>query len=187
MNVKVANLVAVQFGVLVGIASWLAYSRFELPEPRIVAADRRESPAAPSTAVAPISDLGSQVTRALEEDADREQDQSIGEQPVQRRCRLGPHRKQCSSTRRWWRSSIISKSLRGVTRAWALRLQRRSRQLTQKWLRSRRQFHPITWSRSRLSHTPSQLRLSCPSPNSSYFPISAVFRIDAGRRFNPTW
>src|SRR5664279_4497850 len=83
MKVKVANLVAVQFGVLVGIASWLAYSRFESPEPRIAAAERRESPAAPAAAVAPISDLGSQVTRALEDDADREQDQSIGEQPVQ--------------------------------------------------------------------------------------------------------
>jgi len=80
MNVKVANLVAVQFGVLLGIASWLAYSRFESPEPRIAAVKTRESPAAPSAAVAPISDLGSQVTRALDDDADREQDQSIGEQ-----------------------------------------------------------------------------------------------------------
>lgn len=83
MKVKVANLLAVQFGVLVGIASWLAYSRFESPEPRIAAGERRESPAAPAAAVAPISNLGSQVARALEEDADREQDQSIGEQVVQ--------------------------------------------------------------------------------------------------------
>jgi hypothetical protein len=83
MNVKVANLVAVQFGVLLGIASWLAYSRFEPAEPRIAAVEKRESPAAPSAAVAPISDLGSQVTRALDADADREKDQSIGEQPVQ--------------------------------------------------------------------------------------------------------
>lgn len=80
MNVKVANLVAVQFGVLLGIVSWLAYSRFESAEPRIAAVEVRESPAA--AAVAPISDLGSQVTRALDSDADREQDQSIGEQPA---------------------------------------------------------------------------------------------------------
>ena len=83
MNVKVANLVAVQFGVLVGIVSWLAYSRFESAEPRIAVVEMRNSPAAPAAAaVAPISDLGSQVTRALDDDADREQDQSIGEQPA---------------------------------------------------------------------------------------------------------
>ena len=83
MNVKVANLVAVQFGVLLGIASWLAYSRFESAAPRITAGERRESPAAPAAAVAPISDLGSQVTRALDSDADREEDQSSGDEPVQ--------------------------------------------------------------------------------------------------------
>ena len=81
MNVKVANLVAVQFGVLLGIASWLAYSRFESAEPRI-AVEMRRSPAAPVAAVAPISDLGSQVTRVLENGVDREQDQSIAEQPA---------------------------------------------------------------------------------------------------------
>ncbi len=82
MNVKVANLVAVQFGVLLGIVSWLAYSRFESAEPRVAAAERRESPAAPAAAVAPISALGSQVTRALDADADRGQDQSSAEQPA---------------------------------------------------------------------------------------------------------
>ena len=66
MNLKVANLVAVQFGVLLGIVSWLAYSRFESAEPRIAAVEMRKSPAAPAAAVAPISDLGSQVTRALD-------------------------------------------------------------------------------------------------------------------------
>ena len=82
MNVKVGNLVAVQFGILVGIVSWLAYSRFESAEPRIAAVEMRKSPAAPVAAVAPISDLGSQVRRALEDDADGEQDQSIGEHPA---------------------------------------------------------------------------------------------------------
>jgi hypothetical protein len=83
MNVKVANLVVVQFGVLIGLAFWLAYSHFESAEPRIAAGERPESPAAPVAAVAPISDLGSQVTRALDNDADSDQDQSIGEQPGQ--------------------------------------------------------------------------------------------------------
>ena len=83
MNVKVANLVVVQFGVLIGLASWLAYSHFESAEPRIAAVETRERQAAPAAAVAPISDLGSQVTRALDDDTDREEDQSSGEQPVQ--------------------------------------------------------------------------------------------------------
>jgi hypothetical protein len=89
MNLKVANLVAVQFGVLIGIVSWLAYSRFESAEPRIAAVETRKSHAAPVAAVAPISDLGSQVTRALDDGADSEQDQSIGDQPAQA---TQPHR-----------------------------------------------------------------------------------------------
>jgi hypothetical protein len=83
MNVKVANLMVVQLGVLIGIASWLAYSHFESAEPRVAAAETRRSPATQVAAVAPISDLGSQVTRALDDDADREEDQSSAEQPVQ--------------------------------------------------------------------------------------------------------
>ena len=82
MNLKVANLVAIQFGVLLGIVSWLAYSRFESAEPRIAAVEIQKRPVNSVAAVAPISDLGSQVTRALDDDADREQDQSIGEQPA---------------------------------------------------------------------------------------------------------
>jgi hypothetical protein len=82
MNLKVANLVAVQFGVLLGIVSWLAYSRFESIEPRIAAAEIQKRPVNSVAAVAPISDLGSQLTRALDDGADREQDQSIGEQPT---------------------------------------------------------------------------------------------------------
>jgi hypothetical protein len=83
MNVKVANLMVVQLGVLIGIASWLAYAHFESAEPRVAAAETRRSPAAPAAAVAPISDLGSQVTRALDDDADREEDPSNGEQLAQ--------------------------------------------------------------------------------------------------------
>lgn len=82
MNLKVANLVAVQFGVLVGIMSWLAYSRFESAEPRIAAVEMRKRPVDSVAAVAPISDLGSQVTRALDSGTDREQDQSTAEPPV---------------------------------------------------------------------------------------------------------
>jgi hypothetical protein len=82
MNLKVANLVAIQFGVLLGIVSWLAYSRFESAEPRIAAVEMRKRPVNSVAAVAPISDLGSQVTRALNDGTDGEQGQSIGEQPA---------------------------------------------------------------------------------------------------------
>jgi hypothetical protein len=82
MNLKVANLVAVQFGVLIGIVSWLAYSRFESTEPRIAAVEMRKRPVDSVAAVAPISDLGSQLSRALDDGVDREQDQSIAEQPI---------------------------------------------------------------------------------------------------------
>jgi hypothetical protein len=82
MNLKVANLVAVQFGVLIGIVSWLAYSRFESTEPRIAAVEMRKRPVDSVAAVAPISDLGSQLSRALDDGVDREQNQSIAEQPA---------------------------------------------------------------------------------------------------------
>jgi len=82
MNVKVANLVAIQLGVLVGIVSWLAYSRFESAEPRIAAVEIQKRPVNSVAAAAPISDLGSQVTRALDDGADGEQDHTIGEQPA---------------------------------------------------------------------------------------------------------
>ncbi len=81
MNLKVSNLIAIQLGVLVGIMSWLAYSRLESAKPRLAALETRESPATPA-AVIPVSDLGSQVTRALNDGADREQDPSSGEQPA---------------------------------------------------------------------------------------------------------
>ena len=82
LYLKVANLVAIQFGVLVGIMSWLAYSRFESAEPRIAAVEMRKRPVDSVAAVAPISDLGNQLPRALDYGADREQDQPIGEQPA---------------------------------------------------------------------------------------------------------
>jgi hypothetical protein len=82
MHLKVSNLIAIQLGVLIGIMSWLAYSRLQSNEPRSPAVEKRESPAAPLAAAAPISDMGNQVSRALDGDINREQDQSTDEQPV---------------------------------------------------------------------------------------------------------
>jgi hypothetical protein len=82
MNLKVANLIAVQFGILVGIMSWLAYSRFESAEPRIAAVEMRKRPVDSVAAVASISEPGSQLSRALDYGADPEQDQAIAEQPA---------------------------------------------------------------------------------------------------------
>jgi hypothetical protein len=98
-----------------------------------------------------------------------------------RRCRISTHRKPCSSTRRWRRSSTISKSPRAVMPARASRTVP-SPQLRRRWLKNRRQFHPTTRSRSRLLRPLSRPRLPSTSHSSSYSPISAAFRIDAGRR-----
>ena len=70
MNLKVANLVAVQFGMFVGIMSWLAYSRLESAEPRKV------------NPVSPISEPAGQRPYAVDYRADRERAQSVAEQPV---------------------------------------------------------------------------------------------------------
>lgn len=82
MNLKTANLVAVQFGMFVGMMSWLAYFRFESAEPHIAAIEMQKRSANSVAAVAPISDLGSQLTRAWDEGVDREENQLIAEQPI---------------------------------------------------------------------------------------------------------
>ena len=81
MNLKVANLVAVQFGMFIGIMSWLAYSHFPSAEPRTVA-EMREPTTKPVAAVVPISEPESQRRYTADYRADREQDQSIAEQPA---------------------------------------------------------------------------------------------------------
>src|SRR6267143_2612262 len=66
MNLKVANLVAVQFGIFVGMMSWLAYSRLPSDEPPTAAA------------VAP----GDQCPSTIDYRVGGDRAQPVGEQPA---------------------------------------------------------------------------------------------------------
>lgn len=81
MNLKVANLVAVQFGVFVGIMSWLAYSQIPFDEPR-TAAERREPPAEPVATLPSASSPGDQFSQTVDYRPDQERTEPVAEQPA---------------------------------------------------------------------------------------------------------
>jgi hypothetical protein len=78
VNLKVANVIAVQFGIFVGIMSWLGYSRFPSAEPRT-----RERPPESAAAFAPVFKPGDQRPEAADYSADREGTQPMAEQTAQ--------------------------------------------------------------------------------------------------------
>src|ERR1700730_608224 len=78
MNLKVANLIAVELGILIGLMSWLVYSRFPSTVPR-PAAEMRENAVAP---VASVSEQGNQRPDTVDYRPDREQAQPVVEQPA---------------------------------------------------------------------------------------------------------
>ena len=82
MNLKVTNLIAIQFGIFVGIMSWLAYSRSPSAEPRIAAA-RPDSALNAGATVATVLEPRNQRPYAADHSADREQAQPVDEQPPQ--------------------------------------------------------------------------------------------------------
>jgi len=82
MNLKVANLVAIQFGVFVGMMSWLAYSHFESGKPPRVAEESRKGPVNSVAPVAPMADPEGQRPDAEDYRADPDRAQQITEQPV---------------------------------------------------------------------------------------------------------
>jgi len=81
MNLKVANLVAVQFGIFVGIMFWLAYSHLPFASPR-AATKTPEPKAEPAANVAPAFKPGDQPTQTVDDRADREEAGPVVEQPV---------------------------------------------------------------------------------------------------------
>lgn len=81
MNLKVANLIAIQLGIFVGIMSWLAYSRLESTPPRI-AAELQERAAKPAGPVGPGMKADDQRRDAVDDGADRDEPQSTAEQPA---------------------------------------------------------------------------------------------------------
>jgi hypothetical protein len=81
MNLKVANLIAIQLGIFVGIMSWLAYSRLESAEPRI-AAELQERAVKPAGSVGPGIKADDQRPDAIDGRADSDEAQPIAEQPA---------------------------------------------------------------------------------------------------------
>jgi hypothetical protein len=77
VNLKVANLVAVQLGIFVGIMSWLVYSRFPSAEPRAAAKMQK-----PTATLAPAFEPGDQRPQTVDYRVDREVAQPVIEQPA---------------------------------------------------------------------------------------------------------
>jgi hypothetical protein len=80
MNLKVANLIAIQLGIFVGIMSWLAYSHLEFGAPRIAT----ELPERAVRSVAPLVPglkADDQHSDAVDDPADSDEPQPIAEQP----------------------------------------------------------------------------------------------------------
>ena len=82
MNLKVANLVAVQFGIFIGIMSWLAYSRLPSAEPRTAAGTRERRTESVKT-FAPVFKPGDQRLQAVDDRADHEGPRTVAEQTAQ--------------------------------------------------------------------------------------------------------
>lgn len=88
MNLKVANLVAIQFGIFVGIMSWVAYSHFESTKSPRVAGEMPKgpvnsvAPVAPIAPVAPMVDPEGQRPDTLDYRPDPDRAQPIAEPPV---------------------------------------------------------------------------------------------------------
>jgi hypothetical protein len=81
MNLKIANLIAVEFGVFIGIMSWLAYSRIESPEspePR-AAAESQDEIVQPVATVAPAVQPRSPRRRPGDNANERERTELVDE------------------------------------------------------------------------------------------------------------
>jgi hypothetical protein len=81
MNLKVANLIAIQLGIFVGIMSWLAYSRLESAKPH-VAAELPERVTKPAGPVAQGIKADDQNPEAVDDRTDSDEAQPIADQPA---------------------------------------------------------------------------------------------------------
>jgi hypothetical protein len=81
MNFKVANLVAVQFGIFVGMMVWLGYSHLRFATPRTTT-ETQDNRTKLVTTVAPMSEPGDERPDTADDGVDREQSEPIVERPV---------------------------------------------------------------------------------------------------------
>ena len=82
MNLKVVNLVAIQFGMFLGIISWLAYSHFESGESPRVAEENLKAPVNSVAPFAPMTDPDGQRPVPADDRADPDRVPPVTEQPV---------------------------------------------------------------------------------------------------------
>jgi len=80
MNLKLAHLISIQFGIFVGIICCLAYSRSEYFRPR-AAAERRAPITERASAVESLSQSEEQAADAMDSDADSDLSELVVEQP----------------------------------------------------------------------------------------------------------
>src|SRR5205814_8935046 len=81
MNPKVANLIAIEAGILIGLMSWLTYSHYPSAETRS-AAGMQKSDAGSVRTVAPPSEAISQRPSTAEYNPEREQARLMAERSV---------------------------------------------------------------------------------------------------------
>ena len=81
MNLKVAHLVSVQFGIFIGIVSCLMFSRFESTRPR-AAAEMRKQASERAAAVEPLSEPEDQRADMVDNGAESERAEPVTEQPA---------------------------------------------------------------------------------------------------------
>jgi hypothetical protein len=81
MNLKVANLIVVQFGIFVGVMSWLVYSHLPSAKPP-AAAEMQEITAPIATAGAPAFEARNQRPYTVDYSAERERARPVAEQPA---------------------------------------------------------------------------------------------------------
>ena len=81
MNLKVAHLVSIQFGIFIGIVFCLVFSRFEYFRPH-AAAEMRKPATERATTVEPISEPEDQASDMVDDAAAPEQSDRFTEQPA---------------------------------------------------------------------------------------------------------
>ena len=79
MNLKVANLIAVQLGIFVGIMSWLVFSHLESTKPR-TAAEMQNSTGDSSATVAPVFEPRNQRPYTVDYETNHERAQPVDEE-----------------------------------------------------------------------------------------------------------
>jgi hypothetical protein len=82
MKLKIANLVAIQFGIFVGMMAWLVYSHFDSAKPQRTAEERPKAPVNSAATSAPVLEPAEQRPQTPDYRADPDRVQPLTDQPV---------------------------------------------------------------------------------------------------------